>query len=67
MSTWAVEFAPLNKRSPVGFRTAASDITPPAMDSFEVKLEVVVVVHQGNCLLDVIAPLVPMVSAAPRS
>ena len=47
-------------------RTAASDITPPAMDSFEVKLEVVVVVHQGNCLLDVIAPLVPMVKVLRR-
>jgi hypothetical protein len=47
-------------------RTAASDSTPPALDSFELKLEVVVVVHQDDCLLEVIAPLVPQVKVLRR-
>ena len=42
-------------------RSAAGIATPASMESFELKLEVVVVVQQKACLLDVIAPLVPQV------
>ncbi len=42
-------------------RSAAGVATPPANESVGIKLEVVVVVHQNACLLDVIAPLVPQV------
>ena len=43
------------------FRTATGIITSASTESVELKLEVVVVVHQDACLLDVIAPLVPQV------
>ena len=43
------------------FRTTSGIPTPAATDTFELKLEVVVVVHHDACLLDVIAPLVPQV------
>ena len=43
------------------FRTTSGVATPAAADFFELKLEVVVVVYQDACLLDVIAPLVPQV------
>ena len=43
------------------FSTSSGITTPAATDSCELKLEVVVVVHQSACLLDVISPLVPQV------
>ena len=43
------------------FRTAAGVATPAAVESLELKVEVVVVIHQGACLMDVIAPLAPQV------
>ena len=43
------------------FRSATGNVTPASSESSELKLEVVVVVHQDACLLDVIAPLVPQV------
>ena len=35
--------------------------TPPGMEDFDLKLEVVVVVHQDAFLLDVITPLAPQI------
>ena len=43
------------------FRTQAGVDTPASTDSFELKLEVVVVHQEGACLLDVITPLAPQV------
>ena len=43
------------------FRTAVGIATPASTESSELKLEVVVVVNQGACLLDVIAPFAPQV------
>lgn len=48
------------------FRSAAGVATPASMEPLELKLEVVVVVHQDACLLDVIAPLVPQVRVLRR-
>ena len=48
------------------FRTATGIITSASTESVELKLEVVVVVHQDACLLDVIAPLVPQVQVLRR-
>ena len=48
------------------FRTAEGIATPASTESCELKLEVVVVVCQGACLLDVIAPLVPQVQLLRR-
>lgn len=48
------------------FRTAEGITTPASTESCELKLEVVVVVCQGACLLDVIAPLVPQVQVLRR-
>ena len=42
-------------------RTAAGVATPASIESLEIKLEIVVLVHQDNCLFDVIAPFVPQV------
>jgi hypothetical protein len=42
-------------------RTATGVSTAPATHSFDIRLEVVVLVHQDACLLDVIVPLVPQV------
>ena len=48
------------------FRSAAGVATPASMEPLELKLEVVVVIHQDACLLDVIAPLVPQVRVLRR-
>ena len=47
-------------------RTATGNATPASSELSELKLEVVVVVHQSACLLDVIAPLVPQVQVLRR-
>ena len=43
------------------FRSATGVATASAEDLFDIRVEVVVVVHQDACLLDVIVPLVPQV------
>ena len=48
------------------FRSATGNETPASSETSELKLEVVVVVHQSACLLDVIAPLVPQVQVLRR-
>jgi hypothetical protein len=48
------------------FRTAAGVATPASMETVELKLEVVVVVHKDAFLLDVITPLVPQVQVLRR-
>ena len=53
------------RRSPtdlqLDFRAASGITTPASTESVELKLEVVVVVYQDACLLDVIAPMAPQV------
>ena len=50
-----------NQDLQLDFRSATGVATASAEDLFDIRVEVVVVVHQDACLLDVIVPLVPQV------